>query len=60
MESIDQCEFWKKLSENPDYIQLATLARRLFAIPACSASIERVFSQCGFIMRSHRTCRSIS
>ena len=52
METIDQCKFWKKLSTNPDFELLSQLARRLFAIPASSASIERVL--CGFIMRPHR------
>jgi hypothetical protein len=54
MDTIDPIAFWKKLSVMPDFIQMANLARKLFAIPASSGGIERVFSQCGFVVRSHR------
>lgn len=54
MDCIDPCAFWKRASELPELKTLAKLARKLLGIPASSASIERVFSQTGFIMRQHR------
>lgn len=57
MDSIDTCTFWKKTSENPEFkilAKLLILANKLLSIPASSASIERVFSQTGFIVRQNR------
>jgi hypothetical protein len=54
MERIDIAEFWRELSDNPDFSTLSALARRLLSIPASSAAVERLFSATGFIMRPHR------
>ena len=37
-----------------DFVLLQLLFQRLFCLPASSASVERVFSQSGLIMSSHR------
>jgi hypothetical protein len=39
---------------HPDLAILSKLAKKLLAVPASTASVERVFSQTGFIMRKHR------
>jgi zinc finger BED domain-containing protein 1 (E3 SUMO-protein ligase ZBED1) len=36
------------------YPLLAKLARKLLAVPASTAAVERVFSETGYIMRPHR------
>jgi hypothetical protein len=48
----DPLLFWKENCS--DYAMLAKLAKRLLAVPASSAAVERVFSQTGFILRPHR------
>jgi len=37
-----------------DFALLQTLFQRLFCVPASSAPVERIFSQSGLIMSSHR------
>jgi hypothetical protein len=54
MELIDQCKFWQELDSHSEFKLLSKIARRLLAVPATSASVERVFSQTGFITRPHR------
>jgi hypothetical protein len=54
MDCIDVCQFWKELSRQKEFRKLSFLARKLLGIPASSASVERVFSKTGLIMRPHR------
>ena len=49
----DSLLFWKKNSS--EFPALASLAKRILSIPASSASVERVFSQGGIIIRPHRS-----
>ncbi len=44
--------FWRKEATN--YPVLAQLARKYLSIPASSASVERLFSVCGAIIRARR------
>ena len=56
MNTIDQLQFWAKLEKLPEFVLFAREARKFLAIPATSATVERVFSQTGFIVRPHRRC----
>ncbi|KAK3927627.1 Transposable element Hobo transposase, partial [Frankliniella fusca] len=47
-------KWWE--TEGAAYPNLQTIARQILAIPASSASSERVFSKAGFIINSRRTC----
>ena len=53
---LDPLLFWKGIE--PEFSSIAKLAKKLFAVPATSAMVERFFSKTGFIMRQHR--RSMS
>ena len=50
---IDPMEFWK--TEQLHYPGVAMLARNYLAIPASSATVERVFSRAGNAMTKKRT-----
>ena len=52
IEYANVLEFWK-LNEK-QFPSLARLAKKLQAIPAISAAVERFFSKTGFILRPHR------
>lgn len=45
-------QFWKENEKH--FPNLAKKARKLLAIPATSAAVERFFSKTGFILRPHR------
>ena len=49
--------FW--LREQVHYPSLAQLARRFLSIPASSASVERLFSIRGAIIRARRAARTV-
>jgi hypothetical protein len=49
---LDCCAFWRGMPS--DLLSLAKLAKKLLAIPATTAAVERVFSKTGFTMRKHR------
>ena len=48
----DTLAFWKE--NEKQFNILARLAKKILAIPATSASVERFFSKTGFILRPHR------
>ena len=50
--------FWKKYSS--EFPVLALLAKPILSIPVSSASVERVFSQGGIIIRQHRSSMTSS
>ena len=54
VDQVDPLDFWRQNASL--YPGLALLAKRLLAIPATSAPIERVFSEAGKILRTDR-CR---
>jgi hypothetical protein len=43
-----------EIFSNAEFNLISTLFERLFCVPASSAPVERIFSQSGIIMRSHR------
>jgi hypothetical protein len=51
---VDVLKWWKGQSE--DLPLLAAVARKILAIPATSASSERLFSSGGNVMTNQRTC----
>jgi hypothetical protein len=48
---VDVPTFWKKYSN--DLSVLSKIARKVLAVPATSAAVERFFSKTGYIMRPH-------
>ena len=46
-------KFWKDQQEK--FPRLSRLARRIFSIPATSASVERQFSGAGLVIQERRT-----
>ncbi len=52
-EAVDCLEIWRV--HDKDFPRLKQVAMRVFAVPASSALVERVFSQGGLIMRPHRS-----
>lgn len=51
-EGLSCLSFWKTNEER--WPALATLAKRLFSVPATSANVERMFSVSGHIFSSKR------
>jgi hypothetical protein len=51
---VDAILFWRKYHN--DFPVLGKIAKKLLAIPATSAAVERFFSKTGYIMRPHRRC----
>jgi len=45
---IDPCSFW--LSQRTIYPQLSAMALDIHSIPAMSAGVERLFSQCKLVL----------
>lgn len=53
-EEVESClEFW--VAHKEKFPALALLVKKVLAIPASSAPVERVFSRGGIIMRPHRS-----
>jgi len=48
------CDLHKNVYSEKEYHLLRPLLSKIFSIPATSAPVERIFSQGGIIMRSHR------
>lgn len=55
-DEVDRLEFWKR--QLKAFPRLYLVAKRVLAVPATSAPLERVFSQGGLIMCPH--CASLS
>ena len=53
---LDAAAYWRQSSAT--YPSLGLLAKRVLSVPAISASVERVFSQGGIILRPHRSSTS--
>ena len=52
--------FWRDLEEKGGFPVLCRMARRLLAIPASSAEVERIFSQAGLIISKKRARLSLA
>ena len=55
LQAADATTFWQKSENVTKYPSLANLIKRILCVPATSASVERVFSRGGIVVRPHRS-----